>query len=158
MVQRKPLISRITSFIQRQVIKANEKDEDELLQTKEASDGTPALSPSVESHLNNMRGDGQLLPSVRASFEPRFGHDFSRISTHSPVGGAVQTKLAINKPGDEYEQEADRVSEQVMRMPDPKAAPFRRMALLQISKENVLPARVVRGHAPHALKKRRKFN
>ena len=67
MVQRKPLISRSTSFIQRQVIKANEKDEDELLQTKEASDGTPALSPSVESHLNNMRGDGQLLPSVRAS-------------------------------------------------------------------------------------------
>jgi hypothetical protein len=31
----------------------------------------------------------------------------------------IQTKLAINQPGDEYEQEADRVAEQVMRMPDP---------------------------------------
>src|SRR5262249_16160732 len=47
---------------------------------------------------------------------PRFGHDFSQIPKHAPEVGAVQTKLAINKPGDEYEQEADRVSEQVMRM------------------------------------------
>ena len=35
----------------------------------------------------------------------------------SPAEGAIQTKLAINQPGDEYEQEADRVSEQVMTMP-----------------------------------------
>lgn len=31
----------------------------------------------------------------------------------------IQTKLKINKPGDIYEQEADRVAEQVMRMPYP---------------------------------------
>jgi len=31
----------------------------------------------------------------------------------------IQTKLTINTPGDQYEQEADRVAEQVMRMPDP---------------------------------------
>lgn len=30
----------------------------------------------------------------------------------------IQMKLAINKPGDEYEQEADRVAEQVMRIQD----------------------------------------
>jgi hypothetical protein len=30
----------------------------------------------------------------------------------------MQAKLAINTPGDEYEQEADRVAEQVMRMPE----------------------------------------
>jgi hypothetical protein len=33
---------------------------------------------------------------------------------------AIQTKLASSGPGDEYEREADRVSEQVMRMPDPR--------------------------------------
>ncbi len=44
----------------------------------------------------------------------RFGHDFSQIPTHSPAAGAIQTKLAINEPGDQYEQEADQVSEQVM--------------------------------------------
>ncbi len=33
--------------------------------------------------------------------------------------GALQTKLRIGQPGDKYEQEADRVAEQVMRMPMP---------------------------------------
>lgn len=33
---------------------------------------------------------------------------------------AIQTKLTINEPGDAYEQEADRVADQVMRMPEPK--------------------------------------
>ena len=47
---------------------------------------------------------------------PRFGHDLSRIPLYPPAAGAIQTKLAINKLGDEYEQEADRVSEQVMRI------------------------------------------
>src|ERR1019366_159749 len=35
------------------------------------------------------------------------------------VSPRLQTKLTINTPGDQYEQEADRVAEQVMRMPDP---------------------------------------
>ena len=51
---------------------------------------------------------------------PHFGHDFSRIPIHPPAAGAIQTKLAINTPRDEYEQEADRVADQVMRMPEPK--------------------------------------
>ncbi|MDH3975953.1 MAG: DUF4157 domain-containing protein [Deltaproteobacteria bacterium] len=45
-----------------------------------------------------------------------FGHDFSRLPIHSRKASAIQTKLAINRPGDKYEQEADRISEQVMRM------------------------------------------
>ena len=55
-----------------------------------------------------------------AAASPRFRHDFSQIPIHPPAAGALQTKLAINKPGDEYEQEADRISEQVMRMPEPQ--------------------------------------
>lgn len=51
---------------------------------------------------------------------PGFGHDFSRIPVSPPTVGAIQTKLAVNMPGDEYELEADRVAEQVMRMPGPK--------------------------------------
>ncbi len=49
---------------------------------------------------------------------PHFGHDFSRIPIHPPVAGAIQTKLVVNKLGDEYEQETDRVAEQVMHMPE----------------------------------------
>lgn len=51
---------------------------------------------------------------------PHFGHDFSRTPIYPLAAGAIQTKLAINKPGDEYEQEADRVADQVMRMSEPK--------------------------------------
>ncbi len=60
--------------------------------------------------------------SFNAAFEraSRFGHDFSRIPIHPPTAGEIQTKLGINKPGDEYEREADRISEQVMRMPEPR--------------------------------------
>src|ERR1700685_400834 len=36
---------------------------------------------------------------------------------------AIQTKLTVNQPGDQYEQEADRVADQVMRMPEPVASP-----------------------------------
>ncbi len=34
--------------------------------------------------------------------------------------GAIQAKLRIGQPNDKYEQEADRISEQVMRMPEPQ--------------------------------------
>jgi outer membrane protein OmpA-like peptidoglycan-associated protein len=65
-----------------------------------------------------LRSPGQPLDAATRSFmEPRFRHDFSRIPTHSPATGAIQTKLAINKPGDEYEQEADRVADQVLAAP-----------------------------------------
>lgn len=62
--------------------------------------------------------EGNIL--LTGSTSPRVGHDFRRIPTHSPAAGAMQTKLAISAPGDEYEQEADRVADHVMRMPTPK--------------------------------------
>src|SRR5579863_7192397 len=37
------------------------------------------------------------------------------LSNSAPV---LQTKLTVNQPGDPYEQEADRVADRVMRMPD----------------------------------------
>src|SRR6266568_4771928 len=40
----------------------------------------------------------ELKAGLTAAASPRFGRDFSRISLHPPVAGAIQTKLAINKP------------------------------------------------------------
>ncbi|MFI0607105.1 MAG: DUF4157 domain-containing protein [Anaerolineae bacterium] len=37
-------------------------------------------------------------------------------------GAVIQAKLHVNEPGDVYEQEADRVADMVMRMPDPVAS------------------------------------
>src|SRR5215217_6978922 len=45
---------------------------------------------------------------ARSSFTSPLAHDFSRIP--------VQPRLAVSSPADTYEQEADRLSEQVMNM------------------------------------------
>ena len=46
---------------------------------------------------------------------PFLGHSFGRMSILP-----IQAKLTVGQPGDKYEQEADRVADQVMRMPEPK--------------------------------------
>ena len=46
-------------------------------------------------------------------------HDFSGVPIRRKAAAGVQTKLTVGAVGDKYEQEADRVAEQVMRMPDP---------------------------------------
>lgn len=55
-------------------------------------------------HLQHMIGNQAVQQMVQAHAETR----------------VLQTKLAINQPGDTYEQEADHVAEQVMRMPEPQ--------------------------------------
>lgn len=47
---------------------------------------------------------------LTATGSPRFGFDFGRLSILPVPATVIQTKLGINTPGDEYEQEADRVS------------------------------------------------
>lgn len=44
--------------------------------------------------------------------------DFSRVPASAKGAGAVQTKLVIGEPGDSFEQEADRVAEHAVRMPE----------------------------------------
>ena len=47
-------------------------------------------------------------------------HQLVKNILHSPTDSlAIQPKLTIGEPDDEYEEEADRVADQVMRMPDP---------------------------------------
>jgi hypothetical protein len=53
----------------------------------------------------------EAMRKVRAA--PNFSHDFSRIPTQT-TPAQFQAKLAINQPGDEYEQEADRIAEEVV--------------------------------------------
>jgi hypothetical protein len=67
--------------------------------------------------LMQERADG-LIPGLSGTASPRFGSNHSRASVGSAAAGAIQTKLTVNTPGDEYEQEADRVADEVMRMPE----------------------------------------
>ena len=43
------------------------------------------------------------------------------LRTLSRAPWVIQTKLTVNKPGDPFEQEADRIADQVVRMPDPSS-------------------------------------
>jgi hypothetical protein len=49
------------------------------------------------------------------------GFDFGQIAVHGTTPMRIQRKLMIGEPGDALEQEADRVADQVMRMPQPAA-------------------------------------
>ena len=51
------------------------------------------------------------LDSSKQPALPTVGHSFSNLSTLRP-----QAKLSVSQPGDQYEREADRVADQVMRM------------------------------------------
>jgi len=82
LVQRKPLASKITPVVQRQIT--------------EAPESIPGISPSVENHINNLSDGGQPLPkSVRAFFEPRFGYDFSQVRVHIDTQAAKSAR-AVN--------------------------------------------------------------
>jgi len=72
---------------------------------------------------------GQRLPQTDAEqvemnaasrASPRFAHNFCRIPVHAKAHTEIQPKLTVSNPGEIYEQEADRVADQVMRMPDPR--------------------------------------
>ncbi len=77
----------------------------------------PALSPILALHraignqavlrLTGSMPGGHSISGGPAALQPRL---------------RLQPKLTVNEPGDAYEKEADRVAEQVMRMPKPGAA------------------------------------
>lgn len=52
----------------------------------------------------------------RSSSNPKMGNQAAQRFLRA---GVIQAKLTVNQPGDRFEQEADRVAEEVMRMPDP---------------------------------------
>jgi hypothetical protein len=76
--------------VQRQV------EEEEILQTKRGEDVTPEVTQDLESQIRAIQGGGQpLTESDRAFFEPRFGHDFSRVRVHTDTK-ATESTQAVN--------------------------------------------------------------
>ncbi|GAB3573336.1 eCIS core domain-containing protein [Hymenobacter daeguensis] len=65
-------------------------------------------------------------PAKQPSGQPFFakaggGNFFEPAPTTTTAAPPVQLKLTVNKPGDKFEQEADRMADKVMRMPAPDA-------------------------------------
>ena len=93
-LQAKPLAEQITPLVQRQV--EPKEEEEEILQSKVNTSQTPAGTPDFESRIHTLKGGGQPLPkSVRAFFEPRFGHDFSQVRVHT-TSQAAETARGLN--------------------------------------------------------------
>src|SRR5262245_16062940 len=56
---------------------------------------------------------------ARQPFVARAGTGGFFAPTREPAAAGVQLKMTVNKPGDAFEQEADRMADKVMRMPAP---------------------------------------
>lgn len=76
--------------------------------------GNQAVQRLLEANTGDVKGDSTTMG------RGCFGHDFSQIPVHAPSPIRIHPKLAVNTPGDVYEQEADLISEQVMRMSEPQ--------------------------------------
>ncbi len=66
-------------------------------------------SPAGRSTLPLQRTDG-FEPAPAGDQPIGSGYSFGRIPVHAPPHPRMQSKLKVNTPGDEYEQEADRVA------------------------------------------------
>jgi hypothetical protein len=97
-IQRQPMDEEMEEEqIQRQPMDEKMEEEEEApLQTKEAAGQTPQVTPAVQAHVEGLRDGGEPLPgTVRAFFEPRFGHDFSRVRVHTDQP-AERSARAVN--------------------------------------------------------------
>jgi hypothetical protein len=74
--------------------------------------GTPSLE-SIATELSGMRA-GERAP-VLLALQQTHGNQYVQ-----RVVAGIQAKLTVGQPGDKYEQEADRVADAVMRMPEPE--------------------------------------
>jgi hypothetical protein len=90
--------------VQRQPLEQEEKplekqpgeEEERMLQGKTEGGNGPQVSGGTQSQIESLKGGGQPLPqSVRAHFEPRFGHDFSGVRVHTGAQ-AAQVARSIN--------------------------------------------------------------
>lgn len=76
--------------------------------------GLYAVQQLLHASAENLKG------GLDSPVSTRFGHDFSRRPIYGRQLAEIQRKLTINTPGDKYEREADRVADQVMRIPEPQ--------------------------------------
>jgi hypothetical protein len=97
----RPKIQRLQAessdkVLRRPAAAEEENEEEELVQGKAAEGGGHQVSQGVQSQIDSFRGGGQPLPTtLRAYFEPRFGHDFGAVRIHAGAQ-AAETARSIN--------------------------------------------------------------
>ena len=81
-----------------------------------APSSTPALSGLCELD----RGARSSDRSERNGALRELGHNFGQLRSQTSRVPAIQPKLRVNVPGDKYEREAERTSDRIVGMPDPR--------------------------------------
>ncbi len=89
----------------------------------------------------------------RPPADGRFDLDFSQITVFANATARIQPKLMVNAPGDIYEQEADRLAQQVLRVPGPRGAAHKHLQRQHVRGDDfgaVVTAPIVRSalHSP----------
>jgi hypothetical protein len=101
----------------------------------------------MEKRSSNARKQIQTVPLVSAGVKPC---DLSKKTLHpihqlqARIGNRaashfIQAKLQINQAGDQYEQEADRIADKIMRMPDKDSSPEHSQSQSAPLSESVTP-------------------
>lgn len=80
---------------------------------KETQSHKPVSSSPAPANVTNTESLEERSDVFAAN---RFAHDFSQVPIVSKAPLGLQAKLNISVPGDPYEQEADRIAEQVVNM------------------------------------------
>ena len=75
---------------------------------------------AVQRMLRPNELEPELEPGASSKAPGPFAHDFSRTPTFSRPVPRLQPKLKVGPAADGYEQEAERISDEVMRMPEPR--------------------------------------
>lgn len=82
---------------------------------------TPSMMPMTGTTAKGANKPLSLARKPTASNTASGFYKLGHLIGNRAIGQLIQAKLSIGQPNDKYEQEADRVAEQVMRMPDPGA-------------------------------------
>ena len=109
--------------------------------------GLNAIHRAPRADAPRRRTEANTAASEAETIAARLDWNFGRIPVHAPASAGLQTKLELGMPGDIHEQEADRVAEQVMRMPEPSV---RSKAPADISGDATAPAARVQTKSAHA--------
>jgi hypothetical protein len=120
--QKKPAVTlaRIPTLVPQRRFDVPEGEQSAVSNQRDASAQHSAVSGQQAEHDFGSLSLGSETAEVRSQSCPL------ATPRTCPFGGAchtcptrVQAKLEVGRPNDEYEREADRVAEQVMRMPEP---------------------------------------
>ncbi len=88
-----PLIQKMCPGCEEEKLKRQPKEEEEEeLMTK--ADNAPDIAHNLESSIHGLIGRGRPLEeSMRTFFEPRFGHDFSRVRVHADTKADMLNRM-----------------------------------------------------------------